>query len=62
MDTHLMARRRFLQVAAGSWLAAAAPQRPHNIVMIHADDLGNGDLGCYGSKIRTPQPAPMPAK
>src|SRR5215831_19313666 len=54
MDTHLLARRRFLQVAAGAGLAAAAPQRPPNIVMIYADDLGYGDLGCYGSKIRTP--------
>src|SRR6516165_4253266 len=54
METHLLARRHFLQVAAGASLAAAAPQRPPNIVMIYADDLGYGDLGCYGSKIRTP--------
>ena len=54
MNTHLLARRSFLQMAAGAGLAAAAPQRPPNIVMIYADDLGYGDLGCYGSKIRTP--------
>ena len=33
-------------------LAAAAPQeaRKPNIIFIHADDLGYGDLSCYGQK------------
>ena len=40
-----------------SALAAPAPApRPQNIVFILADDIGYGDLGCYGAtKVQTPQ-------
>ncbi|MGC8795330.1 MAG: sulfatase-like hydrolase/transferase, partial [Bryobacteraceae bacterium] len=47
-----MTRRELL---ANACLASAARRRPPNIVFILADDLGWGDLGCYGQRwIRTP--------
>lgn len=55
-----MTRRSMLLASAAMFAAPAAafaraPARPPNVIIIYADDLGVGDLSCYGSRtIHTP--------
>lgn len=54
MQTRL-SRRHFLSLAAAPLAAAPKSKQPPNFIVLFADDMGWGDLGCYGHPtIRTP--------
>jgi len=54
MPNDHLTRRRFLCSAAAPLALHAASRRP-NIIYMYADDLGYGDVSCYGAKrVNTP--------
>jgi arylsulfatase A len=53
--TPMTTRRQFLSASAlAASLVEAQRPRPLNVILMYADDLGWGDLGCYGSPLSTP--------
>lgn len=49
-----MHRREFLLAGGAAGAPCAQAARPPNMILILADDLGYGDLSCFGGEIPTP--------
>jgi hypothetical protein len=47
---HLTSRLALLLFACAALLAPASAAKPPHIVIVYADDLGQGDLSCYNPK------------
>src|SRR5438094_538674 len=52
----------FASLASFLFTSTASAERPPNIVIVLADDMGWSDLGCYGGEIPTPHLDALAAK